>query len=241
MENSEMKIELYQYFVKLCNNIVNGKYLLSGDRISQLLQFIASSKEMTDYVAFCNKGVNYKTELAQAMADDKIFKLPISNKKIVALVTGLLFDFDRGNIHINTFMNEYFSADDHNEAFTAMCYAVIVPYYKAFKDMLLEETPFEEKVEDKEKVKMLDEVVKEQLMPYVTSLAKIVAEDLKLDEVKKQEYLQIIEGMEYVINNNDVKLIKAMFIGLKNVLNTYKPSFSNLKAMVLIFKNYSLI
>ena len=100
--------QVYSGLAAHCNKMKEGKYLMSTGTMTSLLRYITSQPALMSCLEKCNYGFRYATELETAMSGG-IFKLPLGSKKIVALVTGLLFEMVRGGVNFHNFIKKYVS------------------------------------------------------------------------------------------------------------------------------------
>lgn len=240
MENIKV---VYNGFVDRGKDIKDGRFIMSSNNISQLLRYIASNKALIEYIEESNSVVDYNFEYNKAIIQvgtSKVFKLPQNNRKIVALVTGILYDFDRKTKNILLFLKEYFTANDIDVSFSMFCDSVIMPYIDAFADLVNnKQIVFEDA--DEEQSLELSQTVREQLVPFIINLSELVVADMGLNESKRKEYLDILEGLCYIIEDCNTKILKAMWIGLKNTMQNFKLGSSAIKGIENILTTYSLL
>lgn len=229
----------YENIINACRDLRDGKFIMSSANIERLLQCIVSSQDAYSYVLKCNELYKYGNELNIAVQPNG-FVMPINKCRIIVLVTGLLRQFllferktgsnsDEG-IDFYMFLRKYYPSIDVDKSFSLFVDNVIFPYAKAFKGMFEDISEEESDSENTgEWVEKLSTSVKEQLYPCITNLNdKIVtANDIPMN--KKKEYLLMIEGFNHVLEVGNTKMLKVMYIGLKNTLQDYRDVESHLK------------
>lgn len=236
----EDKQNIYKMFLKRCEDVCNAKFIISCNMINRLLQFMPNFSCIMQFIARCNQGENYRLLLDNASGGN-IFKLPSSNKKIVALVTGLLFDIDQMNIDFNSFLIRYYFSEDYEDSYKAFCNSVIKPYAKAFGIML------EDDIDDKEEEKLSegqiisDKAIQEQLFPLINSIREHVFSDSKLSNAKKDDLLNILEGFIYAFELQNAKMVKTIWLGIKYAFNGYKDISVHLESINNMLQLYDII
>ena len=249
MENREQLV--YEKIVERCRSLRDGKFIRSIENINRLLQTIIKNEESFEYLKKCNEMYGYGNVLNSAV-EEKKFVMPINNHKVIVLVTGLLRQFLIYESHQTSssiegldfyrFLTRYYPSIDIDKSFALFVDAVIFPYSKAFKGMIEEEDGVELDVDkDVEWMDKLNDNVKEQLYPFITTLSEHILADNGIIEKQKREYLIMIEGFNYVLELGNTKLINVVFIGLKNTLQGYKNGASYLKDIEDILTNYHTI
>lgn len=234
---SKVVTQSYTIFIERCRGMVNSKFVMSSNSISNILQLIASVPCLTNYVQICSQNFDFNKEYNKATASLD-FILPSENKKIVAFVTNLLFMFDQKKLDLTKFIKTYYSTNDFELSYKTFCDKVINPYMIAFKDILLEE--------DKAAPDYLDntnvtEFAKNQCMGVITSLISIVSQDNNLSDEKKSDFLTMLEGFFYSFEISRAQMIKVVWIGLKNIMSSYRPAQSYLMSIEKVLQDYAVI
>ena len=136
--------QIYAELAARCTRVKEGKYIMSGNTIASLLRYISSQPVLMSRLEKCNYGFMYSSELETAMSGG-IFKLPLGSRKVVALITGLLFELDRGTINFHNFIKKYYRASGVDTSFDMFVNSVIMPYLMAFKNVLADERILDDK------------------------------------------------------------------------------------------------
>ena len=226
----------YSIFLNYCDEVANSSYLLSGRAIQNLLKFVASTPCLTNYLAKCNSSIKLN-ETYNSIFGEATLNLPQDNMAVVSVVTKLLFDIDRNNIDMDKFLSAYYKYDDYSARYSHFCDTVLVTYAKAFGDVV----SYKEKVVEAEEEKKVDNVVKEEVSPYITKMSHIVEGDSLISDAKKDEIITLLDGLYYSFDTQRVKIVKAMWIGLLAVADKYKPLQSYIKEVKKILQTYALI
>lgn len=138
--NDIEKNNLKNFFLA-CNEMINGRFILSDVKISKILNSIANSTVLYDLFAKCMVDFNYKTEFRNAKVTNKVnggyFVLPTDEKRIIALVFCLLIDVDNNRINLQSFVNEnFFSPDGYNISYSNFSINVLVPFKNSVSNLL---------------------------------------------------------------------------------------------------------
>lgn len=229
----------YAVIVARCNDLCRGKFIVAGNSIKSLLRFMASDSTVMGCIAKCNTGIDYKDEFAKA-SNANSFRLPSNSRKTVALVIGLLYEFDRGTKNLYSFLKNYFRADDIDVSFSMFCNSIITPFVLAFKNVLDDKQEKEDSRFGQGDF-VVSDIIKEKIVPYIVSVTETVAGDYKLDDDLKDDYITMLEGFYYAFEIASAKMVKAVWLGLNAVMNGYRNASSYLDAVEKILQTYALI
>ena len=235
--SKESAQQAYAGLVNRCNKLKKSKFILSGAQIAGILKYIAGSPDLIGYVSKCNVGTDYRRELRDALAGE-VFRMPSGSKAAVALVTGLLYDFDRNVISLHQFLRTYFKADDIDRSFMLFCNKVITPYVLAFKGVL-EGGEMDDDNRDPDYA--APDSVKEAIVPYITTLTETVVSDASLTDEERDDYVTMLEGVYLALESSGVKLVKVVWMGLKAVMGDYRSGASYLRSIEKIMRNYAML
>ena len=232
-------------FKNLCSQVVNAKFILSQQAISQLLKYVVTDETIYSTVDLCMKNFDYYQEFKSSVvetADSATFKLPYGNRKIVAMVLCLLYEFDNGKRNMSDFMFKYYPAVSANESYYLMVKALIVPFEKALCDLLSgkNDTTTLSVTEDVETTTVSDGAIS-QVEHILRNINATIQEDVNLALDLKTEYLILIDGLYQAMEMRDPRLIKVIFIGFKHALAGYRPCLKKVKDVEACLKLYMLI
>ena len=129
-------------FFQACNEMINGRFILSDVKISKILNSIANSNVLYDLFAKCMVDFNYKSEFRNAKVTNKVnggyFVLPTDEKRIIALVFCFLIDVDNNRINLQNFINEnFYSPDGYNISYSNFALNVLVPFKNSVSNVIL--------------------------------------------------------------------------------------------------------
>ena len=231
--------QVYSGLAARCNKMKEGKYLMSTGTMTSLLRYITSQPALMNCLERCNYGFRYATELEAATAGN-IFKLPLGSKKVVALVTGLLFEMVRGTINFHNFIKKYYRAATVDMSFDLFVGSVVMPYLMAFRNVL-EGTAEEDSAADDDDDTAVGAGVKEQLLPLIMQFTEAVAADNSITDEAREDFYVMLEGLYYSLELSRAKMVKAMFLGLSSVMQDYKNGAAYIRAIRTVLQEYAII
>ena len=238
--NSENVGQAYNFFRQKCQDIIDSQYLMSDTQILKLLRYIANTPCLMEFLAKCNQGLDFSNEFNEATAG-VTFKIPQSKKRLITLVTGMLFAIDRKELNFGSFLLKFYGvSDDYEVSYKLFCKSVLMPYMDAFAMILKDDVEEDNQLQD-DKGGIIDESVKEQIYPYISAVKELVLQDNSLKDKKRQEFLTMLEGFNYVIEIFNCKMIEVVWIGLKSVMSNYRPVQSFLKSLESILNAFAII
>ena len=135
------KEDAYRLFDEAVTALTTTNFIITEKPITDLLRCLVYSDHLRLFIIDCKKGVDYEAELAAAVKETEgggyLFVLPKSNKKIIALVTGLLHDFDTGVRSLTSFIQNFWPNVDNNQRYRLFCDTVLLPYREAFRQSFI--------------------------------------------------------------------------------------------------------
>ena len=122
-----------------------SKFIMSQQKIAQVLSSIAESENLYATVEYCLQGFDFDLELRLATLKNEgecELIIPANSKTAVALVFCLLSQFDLGKSDFTEFLTKYYSQLDILTAYEVFCETIILPFQKSFFDIVkkIEET-----------------------------------------------------------------------------------------------------
>lgn len=237
--------DVVKSFQDAVNEFYTSRLIIVEKSIKKLLELIVSTPPLYRTVSECAATVNYPAEFKKAASRDGVggkFTLPVNRRHVVALVTGLLYEFDNKTLSIVDFVTGYFTAETTHQSYLRFCDSVIKPYADAFL-CLIEGEPREisEALAGELALIPFPDKAKEDVDFWLRSLLDTVIGDNTAEEDARREYVTMIKGLLYVLDTRNPMLIKIVWIGLKNTLASKKAYFRELKEIEMILKTYGVI
>lgn len=224
---SEEELEKIKQFELCCDDMINGKIILSDIKIAKILKAIAGSKELMAYFAECLLNFDFNKEFEKAKGIDfthNYFKMPEEVYKKVALVFCILVEVDNKNIDFYDFVNKYFKVDKENDSYGEFCKQLLTP----FKEEVLRNFGLIEEVEDvvnDEEIEeeMEDSSVKDDLIKHLQSMINIVQISPKIKDDKKEKIVLLLNGVIEAVKIKNKKILFGLEVALSDNLSKVKP------------------
>lgn len=219
MEVKQENFELIDGFTKVCNDIIDGKFILADMRISNLFKFINNQPELCDLFSIAIQNFNFEKELTKCkIANNGMgcsFKLPDDNVTLIALVYCILQDVNTNKLDLYGFIHKFFNDDNEGKnAYSNFCLKLIAP----FRDVVI--SALQDKFE---------------IVPLQINMQPDATEDSNLDEFEKLEKTidQILETLKYEtkIKKEQLEDIEIVLKGLKQASKLH--SFSQIGAIAI--------
>ena len=235
------KEDAFRLFDEAVTALINSNFIITQKPITDLLRCLIFSEQLRAFITDCKKGVDYETELNAAVQQNETgyaFILPKSNKRIIALVTGLLRDFDMGTRSLTSFMRDFCPAQDNGDRYKIFCDNILIPYKKAFRQSFLYDIDSTGQASEPEQRARIDETVLESGAPLFAALRTVFLGDNKLTQKKRDDLIFLTDGLYYALEKGDLKMIKTVWTGLKLVLAGYKKAerkFSDISEFLALY------
>ncbi len=237
MENISIEQKLKEFSAPLFNSTI-----LTSDRaIASFLQSVVATPELFSVVKEVSSGFNYNAELRILTFDKKKIHIPQNKKTLVALVTKLLYDFNRNEKNILDFVMANFDGSSCPKCYEMFINELIAPYIEAFSrlatgDIAKEEITPEETIE----AVPFSDTVAEESRRYLDSISAKL-DGTSLDNQSKKEILTAINGMEYVLDTKNILLISLSFVALKNSVLLYKIEAPEIDGLQDLFTTFGIL
>lgn len=228
-------------------NAFYGSRLIIVDRtISAFLQTLATEPEFMAIIADCARTTNFKQEYTHAIVNDEnglSFRLPTNKRHIIALVTGLLYQFDSNDISIIEFVRKFYPAEASHDSYLTFCDNVLKPYGEAFRAVYMGEEQdghASTTVADIPE-KPFNDKAKEETDYWLTLALDNVVADNTFTDSHRSDASTMIKGLMYATELANPVLIKLCWVGLKYVLGSRKSTYRELKEVESILITYGVI
>ncbi len=239
--------ESYALFEEAMHNLISANFILTAKPIGDLLKFVVYNEIIQSFVTECNKSINYDSSLRAAIRKENgryYFTLPKSNRAIIALVINLLYDFDKGNQSLDSFISGFYPASDLKQSYNQFSDAVLIPFRDAFKQAFLFDNNLIESPEEKDSDKLYSKInpaAVDQIGSAVHLLRTDFLADNKLDEALREDYTLIADGLYESLEKGDARLAKAIWAALKYTIGCEKRYAKRYKELENILKMYAIL
>lgn len=227
-------------FFSACNEMIEGRFLLSDTKVSNILKCVVKSEILYNLYSKCMQGFKFASALESAQADNPenggFFKMIDSDKGTVAFVTCLLLEVDKKNINLQAFITEnFFNSDGYNISYNNFALTVLVAYKNSVKKLLgIDENAnpvdYEEGIEhvdlnEEEPETQTDDHTKllfANLLMNITELQNIINDDYKIKYSEKEELLIVLKALQKAVQMEDLLIINALLVPLEHTLTKNK-------------------
>ncbi len=232
-ETENVKIKT---FFDACNEMIQGRFILSDIKISKILKAIANSQVLYELFATVLSDFKFKEEFENAKTSNKVnggyFAVPEQDEDIIALVFCLLLEVDNQKMNLQNFVNDYFySPEGYNISYSNFSLSVLVPFKNSVLELLNcneDGTPreVEEEVEEEVEPEEVEPNHKEKILfaNLTMSLNELlsVINRSKIDGESKEELNIIINAMFEAIQLENLNIINALVIPLEHMIGKNK-------------------
>ncbi len=237
MRYPETEIVKIKNFFDACNEMIQGRFILSDIKISKILKAIANSQVLYDLFASVLSDFKFKEEFENAKTNNKInggyFSIPEQDEKKIALVFCLLLEVDNQKMNLQNFVNDYFySPEGYNISYSNFSLSVLVPFKNAVLNLLdcnedgtyVEEEDEVEEVEEPETEVEPNHKQKIMFANLTMSLNELlsVINRSKIDSESKEELNIIISAIFEAIQIENLNIINALIIPLEHMIGKNK-------------------
>lgn len=239
-------------FYRSCDEMIEGRFILSDTKVSNILKCIVKSEVLYNLYSVCMKDFKFKTILSRCLAENPAnggyFVMPEDEKEIVALVTCLLLEVDKKNINLQTFVTEnFFSPDGYNISYNNFALTVLVTYKTAIKNLIgVDENGNVEDVEDiaGEQLEIEEEPIETDkntkillanLIMNIQELHNGINDDSKIKYSDKEELLIVLKALDRAVHLEELLIINALLVPLEHSLKKNKKLsklYENLKLLI---------
>lgn len=233
-ESENIKIK---NFFDACNEMIQGRFILSDIKISKILKAIANSEVLYNLFAEVLSDFKFKEEFENAKTPNKVnggyFAVPEQDEKIVALVFCILLEVDNQKMNLQNFVNDYFySPEGYNISYSNFSLSVLVPFKNAVLNLLgcnEDGTPINE---EEEEVEPEEEEIEEEpnhkqkilfanLKMSLNELLSVIIKS-KISYEEKEELKIIINALFEAIEMESLIIINALVIPLEHMIGKNK-------------------
>lgn len=233
-ESENIKIK---NFFDACNEMIQGRFILSDIKISKILKAIANSEVLYNLFAEVLSDFKFKEEFENAKTPNKVnggyFAVPEEDEKIVALVFCILLEVDNQKMNLQNFVNDYFySPEGYNISYSNFSLSVLVPFKNAVLNLLgcnEDGTPIKEEEEEvepeeeetEEEPNHKQKILFANLKMSLNELLSVIIKS-KISYEEKEELKIIINALFEAIEMESLIIINALVIPLEHMIGKNK-------------------
>lgn len=243
--NENEQQQLKSFFTS-CNDMIDGRFILSDIKIARILKAIAESQIIYELVTKCLINFSFEQELKNAKTSNRVnggyFKMPLQEHKIIALVFCLLLEIDNKKLNLQNFITDnFFSSQGYNVSYSNFAMVMLIPFKNSVmnelsckedgtqvvneNDILENNQVKMEQVLENTKEITMDTKAKLQfanLRVALTELVGAIKLSSKLKINQKEELLIVSNAIADAIKHENLKLISALVIAFEYALKNNK-------------------
>ena len=219
-------------FMSSCDDLINGKFIFAGNKVSNILKAISESPELYEVISECLKNFNYEKEFGRAKiklpTKRGTFKMPEEKTTLIPLVFCMLVEIQENKIDFKQFLADYFDTDDEDVSqFENFAQTVIVPFKNAIAYLFdIEGQNKFKPQEKKEEPKLLrkEPVITDKQSEFFTDVLNIcsdILDELEFIKVKpdlSDDLKYMINTLKKAVEDKNIKIVNALIIGTIYVL-----------------------
>lgn len=230
---------------KAIDEVSAGKYLLAPVGIRKILRCFTVNETLNRLLHDVNKNFRYRLQFEKCKIDgnsEKRFLLPTDEKKVIALVTGILLDIDNENIDFHDFINRYFYNMNLEICFDNFCKDILFPYKEAFQNVLIKGVTYKEDEKEeaeREPISFANAHVALAVKPVLERLEESLQE-CELSERERRQYKILTDGLFIALEIGDIRLVRAVWVGIINTI-VNKPARLALDDIRDILVKYNIL
>lgn len=241
-------------FYRACNEMIEGRFILSDTKVSNILKCIVNSETIYGLYSVCMKDFKFKSVLNRCLAENPAnggyFVMPEEEKEIVAFVTCLLLEVDKKNINLQAFVTEnFFSPDGYNISYNNFALTVLVAYKTSVKNLIgVDEYGNESEVENlmdnqisiDEEMETIEtdkntKILLANLIMNIQELQNAINDDNKIKFNDKEELLIVLKALDRAVHLEELLIINALLVPLEHSLGKNKrlnKLYDNIKLLI---------
>lgn len=141
-------------FNAAATELVNSSYIIVSGKISKLLQSIASSRPLCEFMARSTEGYNFADELKHRQFRDEYGKayidVPSDSDEQMKFAFCLLFAVDTGKLNMENLLHTFYANSDANTEWHDFCADIVIPFVKRVNAEFLQDKAAEIKFDESE-------------------------------------------------------------------------------------------
>ena len=219
----EYKSEGVHALVCALDDLQNSNLIYIDRNLPSVLKCLAYYPEFRTVLAQCNQGYDYPAEKRKAfgkIGDSNVFRLPKTQKNIVALVSNMLVEFDAGTMDAVSFSSTFFPHASKQDSWNECFVKVIEPFKLALVELVFDGVQ-NDPVEIDRTVEFAPSGLHQHTEYLLIAMAKAVQE-AEMSPEQREEFSIMLEGFASALDARDALMTKAIWFGLKRSLAPQK-------------------
>lgn len=234
----QMNQENLKIFIERTNTLIETKVILADKAISTLLKCVVSNEIFLQTIKDTLKEIPYATEFSRARATitqpngtvlSKL-KLPQTDSRIFTFVICLLTEFDSNKRNLLEFLQEFFTNEDANVSYKQFAVQILKPFKKAGEHILRSLNPLDCYQKEEENCEQsffaehiyINQDILDNISEQINNLTIKLETEMYYSQQEKADVNYIINAFSNALLSKNPRLIKIIWIGVKNTLKQYK-------------------
>jgi hypothetical protein len=210
-------------FSEILEDMAASPVVMSAKKIKTLLKCVAYYDELKTAVEIAKDGFDYESAMKRCYAEfgnSASFRMPVGIKDKIAIVLGLLLEFDEGERDFYDFIVKCFPAESAVDSYILFCIKVLRPFKNAMIE-LVEHGDAEDLHSKINEVDFASGGLQDQTEYFVLNIVDEV-KAANIDNDERADLLCILEGFAAAIDSRDSLMIRSLWLGLKKALVAQK-------------------
>ena len=208
--------------VAALDDLQTAGLIMADKKLKGVLKCLAYYDEFRTVLAYCSKGFDYAAEKRKACnkaGEHHFLRLPKDPKALVALVAGLMVEFDDGTEDFIGFCSDYFPSPSRQESMMTCCNGMLEEFKTALVSLVVEGIKEEEAPLSERRVEFVSEGLQKQAEYLLVSMVRAV-DASSVSEADRKDLLLLLEGYSAALDSRDTLMIKALWVGVKRALSS---------------------
>ena len=198
-------------FNTACDEFVSGRYILADVKVASLLKIIEEDEKLKDIISSCLEHFDFNKAFSEAVKQkgaDKELVLPADEKRAIAFVYCLLYNFHTHSLNFYDFISQFYKTEDENagKEFYNFASSIILPFKEGLNNIYTKRHVIVETADYQ------NNYYNKILSTVKLIMANIDNYKLKMNE--KEEFTMLLNSLYLASEKNDKKLVYSLMIAL---------------------------
>lgn len=218
-------------FFKLCDEMINEKFIMSYDKISKILKVIANDVTLYGMVEDCLKGFNFDREYKSLVRDGKnnIVNFEDDDKKRIAFIFCLFVEVDNKRIDFYEFLTSVFSSDKSFGEYEKFVNVMLKPFKESAIKLIKDEENLQDE-ESSERDKSQDKY--KEMSKNIMMFQNEINLSKKISGKKKIEYNEILSAIRESLKYKNQIILNALFLFLSKSISREKSVLASYEKLM---------
>ncbi len=236
-------------FNAAAGELLNSTYIIVSGKLSKLLQSIASSRPLYEFLAENTRGYNFVEEFRSRQFRDESGKayidVPTEPAEQMRFAFCLLFAIDTGKLNVENLLHTFYNNSDANTELRDFCADIVKPFVENLNAAFCASSdarPSDEgdayaDVDDCEHPQACDkdndsgereDSLTQSVRDAVSRLIGIIASEPDITTAEREDLLTVCDAFSTAVGLNEYKAMRVMYVALKTLV-TGSPAYSSME------------